>query len=667
MIFFMNKPCAYHTKPTFHLFWCAFARNDVYFCIMFQKWRAYFPPYIQSLLARLLVVTIILTLTRVIFYANNSSSFSQLTVSDWFAGVWFDLITICLIFLPYIFLSVLPLPFRDNRWYKLLQKISFYVPFLAAISLNLVDTEYFNFTQKRSTADLFALVSAGNDVGQLLTTFIRDFWVLILCFIVLFIAMGWMYRKTEPKRFEKGPYRRSWKKETLIFLIITPIVILVGRGGLSLKPVNIIDATLYTEPQNTALILNTPFTIVKSYGKDDLVEKKYMSLKAERKLYNPVRQSMPQNLLPDNTNVMVIMLESFGNEWVGAFNDTTSFTPFLDSLIKESWVFEYGFSNGKKSIEAVPSIISSLPTLMDNPYISSPYASNAIQTLPGILKENGYSTAFYHGATNGSMRFNSFAKQSGFEKYFGRYEYNNEKHSDKTWGILDEYFNPWTAKQLTKQKTPFFATLFTLSSHHPYYVPPHWKGKLRVGKEPICRSISYGDVSLKLFFEQAKKEPWYNNTLFVLVADHTPSTTSSYYSKRTQMYRIPILFFHPQKGKLPRKREKVIFQQIDIMPTILDLVNIKTRYYSFGQSYFSGKRKEAVTYLEGTYYYFEDEYMLVFSGDEPRSLKKFAGKGANSKTYLPVNGKKGKAMTRQLKAIIQRYNRDLIHNQTHVK
>ncbi|HLP56938.1 MAG TPA: LTA synthase family protein [Fluviicola sp.] len=636
---------------------------------MFQKWRAYFPPYIQSLLARLLVVTIILTITRIIFYVNNSSSFSQLALSDWFAGVWFDLITICLIFLPYITLSILPVPFRDNRWYKLVQKISFYFPFLAAVSLNLVDTEYFNFTQKRSTADLFALVSAGNDVGQLLTTFIKDFWVLILCFIVLYIGMAWMYRKTEPKRFETKtkPYKRSWKKESLFFLVIVPIVILVGRGGFSLKPVNIIDATLYTEPQNTALILNTPFTIVKSYGKDDLVEKKYMSLKEERKLYDPVRQSAPQNVLPDKTNVMVIMLESFGNEWVGAFNDTTSYTPFLDSLIGESWVFEYGFSNGKKSIEAVPSIVSSLPTLMDNPYISSPYANNAIETLPGILKKHGYSTAFYHGATNGSMRFNSFAKQAGFEKYFGRFEYNNDKHSDKTWGILDEYFNPWTAKQLTKQKAPFFATLFTLSSHHPYYVPPHWKGKLRNGPEPICRSIHYGDVSLKKFFEQAKKEPWYNNTLFVLVADHTPSTSSSFYSKRTQMYRIPIVFFHPQQGKLPKKREKVIFQQIDIMPTVLDLVNINTRYYSFGQSYFSGKRKEAVTYLEGSYYYFEGEYMLVFSGDEPRSLKKFAGKGAYSKSYLPVNSKRGKAMTRQLRAIIQRYNRDLIHNQTHVK
>lgn len=631
---------------------------------MVRKWRAYLPPYMQALFVRLLVVILLLTVTRIIFYVNNSGSFQHVYFTDWLSGIWFDCITIALIFLPFIVLSLLPVPFRENRWYRLLQKLTFHIPLLLAIALNLMDTEYFNFTQKRSTADLFAIISAGNDVGQLLTTFIKDFWFLIVCFIVLWIASEWLYRKTVPKRFAATPYERSWKKESLAFLVLLPLTVFIGRGGLSLKPVSAIDATLYTEPQNTALVLNTAFTIVKSYGKDDLTEKKYMSLKAEKKLFDPIRKTRPQGLLPDKTNVMVIMLESFGNEWVGAFNDSTSYTPFLDSLIGESWVFEYGFSNGKKSIEAVPAITAGIPSLMDNPYISSAYSNNTIRTLPGILKENGYSTAFYHGATNGSMRFNSFAKQAGFDAYFGRFEYGNDKHSDKTWGILDEYFEPWTARQLTKLKTPFFATLFTLSSHHPYYVPKKWHGKLRTGREPIARSIHYGDVSLGLFFKEAKKQPWYNNTIFVLVADHTPSTTSTFYSERTQMYRIPILFFDPQ-GRLPKKRENAIFQHIDIMPTVFDLVNIETEYYSIGQSFFAPTPREAVTYLEGSYCYFRGEYMLIYSGDKPRSLKYFT-KGKTWKT-LPVNGATGRKMTARLEAIIQRYNRDLIHNQTRVR
>jgi len=633
---------------------------------MFQKWRAYFPAHIQALFVRLLIVILVLMLTRIIFYVNNSGAFSDLHLSDWFAGTWFDIVTIALIFLPFIILSILPVPFRENTWYRLVQKLTFHIPFLAAVALNLMDTEYFNFTQKRSTADLFAIVSAGNDVGQLLTTFIKDFWFLIVCFVVIYVLVEWTYRKTKPAAFSASAYRYSWKTEVLFFIILLPVTIFLGRGGASLKPLNIIDATLYTEPQNTALVLNSAFTILKSYGKDDLAEKEYMSLKTEEALFDPMHSTQPQNVLPDKTNVMVIMLESFGNEWVGAFNDTTSYTPFFDSLIGQSWTFEYGFSNGKKSIEAVPSITASMPSLMDNPYISSGYSNNTLRTLPGIMKENGYSTAFYHGATNGSMRFNSFAKQAGFDHYFGRKEYNNEKHSDVTWGILDEYFNPWTARQLTKLKAPFFATLFTLSSHHPYYVPPHWKGKLKTGPYPICQSIHYGDVSLRLFFEQAKKEPWYNNTLFVIVADHTPSTSSKYYSQRTQMYRIPIVFFHPQEGKLPKKREQAIFQQIDIMPTVFDLVNLKTDFYSFGQSFFSKNKREAVTYLEGTYYYFQGDKMLVFSNDHTRGLYDFTKKTSNA-APLNFRGSMAKQMERRLKAIIQRYNRDLIHNKTRVK
>lgn len=634
---------------------------------MFQKWRSYFPAYIQALFLRLLLVIVVLMITRIIFYANNSGAFTNLGFSDWLAGMWFDMITIALLFLPFIILSLLPVPIRHYKIYRILQKLTFHIPFLTIIALNLMDTEYFNFTQKRSTADLFAIVSAGNDVNQLLLTFIKDFWLLIVCFIVLFILSEWAYRKVSPEKLEKQARPHTWKKELVFFLVLIPLTIFIGRGGITLKPVNIIDATLYTEPQNTALVLNSAFTILKSYGKDDLTEKKYFSEKKEERLFDPVHVTRPQNILPDKTNVMVIMLESFGNEWVGAFNDTTSYTPFLDSLIAESWTFEYGFSNGKKSIEAVPSIVASMPSLMDNPYISSGYCNNFLRTLPGILKENGYSTAFYHGATNGSMRFNSFAKQAGFDHYFGRREYNNEDHSDVTWGILDEYFNPWTARQLTKLKAPFFATLFTLSSHHPYFVPKKWHGKLKKGKYPIAQSIHYGDVSLKLFFEQAKKEPWYNNTLFVIVADHTPSTYSSFYNQRTQMYRIPILFYHPQKGKLPQKREQAIFQQIDIMPTVLDLVNIQTRYYSIGQSFFAPEKREAITYLEGTYYYFRDGKMLVFSNDETRGLYDFTRKTYGAKNLLSSKSAQAKQMEQRLKAIIQCYNRDLIRNQTKAK
>ena len=210
------------------------------------------------------------------------------------------------------------------------------------------------------------------------------------------------------------------------------------------------------------------------------------------------------------------------------------------------------------------------------------------------------------------------------------------------------------------------ATLFTLSSHHPYYIPPRWRRKLKKGPAQICRSIAYGDASLKLFFQQAKKEPWYKNTIFVLVADHTPATNSPIYGQRTEMYKIPIAFYSPS-GKLPKKRDKAIFQQMDIYPTVLDLCNIKTNYYAFGHSYFSTEPREAVAFLEGSYYYTWKNLMLVYSNGEAVNLFDITKKTANPKDLLKVKTKELKIMEKRLKALIQVYSHDLIYNKMVVK
>lgn len=632
---------------------------------MLKKLCNALPITLQSLLLRVAILLLLMTATRIVFYFYNLDSFAHVHFTDWLAGIWFDLSTLGLLLMPFIVFSLLPEKWQNNLIIRIIQAITFFVPALLIVALNLMDTAYYNFTLKRSTADLFVIVSAGNDVGQLLTSFISDYWFLILLFIFGVYGLAKLYRKTSFRKW-KQPNHSSLRKELIAFFVMIPIFVLIGRGGMGLRPISSLDATLFTQPENSALVLNSAFTLLKSIGKDDLTEQHYFPEKEADKLFNPIRVSQPQHILPDGTSVMVIMLESFGNEWVGKFNHSTSFTPFLDSLLDQSWYFEYGISNGKKSIEAVPTISASMPTLMDNPYISSAYCNNQIQSLPGILKDHGYSTGFYHGATNGSMRFNSFASQLGYQEYFGRFEYNNDKHFDKTWGILDEYFNPWTAKQLTKMKQPFMANLFTLSSHHPYFVPEKWRSVVKKGSHPIAKSIHYGDISLRKFFEQAAKEPWFKKTLFVLVADHTPSSNSELYNQRTEMYRIPIAFYDPS-GKLPRKREKVIFQQADIMPTVLDLVNIKTKYYSIGNSYFSKEPREAITYLEGAYYYFRGDKLLVYSNDKIRSLVNFTIRTENPQNLLPSKKEEAEKMAKRLKAIIQRYNHDLIHNQTVVR
>jgi phosphoglycerol transferase MdoB-like AlkP superfamily enzyme len=578
-------------------------------------------------------------------------------------GIWFDTITISLYFSPFIALHLLP----DRRvgWFRTKEQIAKALFLLTSglmLAMNLMDFEYFKYTNKRSTADLLSILGAGNDFSQLATTFFKDFWILIVLLAFFLLGIERLYRGTQKTTFRCD----TWKSVSLECLVIIPLTLLIARGGFQLRPIGIIEAAQYTTPENTALILNTPFTMIKSLGQTQLEEKIFFSTRIEKKIFDPIRKSKPQDILPNKTNLVIIILESFGDEWAGLSPKLKSYTPFFDSLSKHSLTFTFGIANGKKSIEAVPAIIASIPTLMDNPYISSPYGNNKIQSLASILNENGYTTAFYHGATNGSMRFNGFAAQSGFLHYFGRYEYNNDAHFDKTWGILDEYFNPWTAKELSKLKQPFFGTLFTLSSHHPYYIPPDFRKKARKGPHPICASINYGDFALRKFFEEAKKQNWYNKTLFVLVADHTPASNSPKFSAREMMYRIPIVFYDPS-GRLPVKCENRIFQQLDIMPTVLDLLNINCTYYSYGNSLYSKEIPEGITYLEGTYQYYINKSVYFLTEGKARNLLESNATLRSTRLSPEEKQHQEKYALSRLKAIIQRYNRDLINNKTSVK
>ena len=188
------------------------------------------------------------------------------------------------------------------------------------------------------------------------------------------------------------------------------------------------------------------------------------------------------------------------------YNDAKGYTPFLDSLISHSLVMERAFSNGVKSIEALPSIISSIPTLMNNPFITSSYATNKYNSLPKLLKNEGYSTSFYHGGNRGTMGFYQYCKKAGFDKYFGREDYNNEKDYDGFWGIYDGPFFNYFLEKLNLEKEPFFSSIFSLSSHPPYKIPSEFDNVFNKGKLNIHENISYTDFVLGKFFRELNKK-----------------------------------------------------------------------------------------------------------------------------------------------------------------
>lgn len=239
------------------------------------------------------------------------------------------------------------------------------------------------------------------------------------------------------------------------------------------------------------------------------------------------------------------------------------------------------------------SVLAGIPSLADA-FTSSPYSNQKIQSIVSVCNEMGYDTSFFHGAPNGSMGFLGFGNILGFKHYYGKTEYNNDADFDNIWGIWDEPFFQYFAKTLDQKKSPFMATMFSVSSHHPFKIPEKYNGKFKKGHVEIHEPIEYTDYSIKKFFETAKKMPWYKNTIFVFVADHTNQSYFEEYKKTMNRFAVPIMFYspNPQYKLLGEDYENV--QQMDIYPTLAELIGYNKPIRSWGRSLISGKKDESI-------------------------------------------------------------------------
>ena len=354
-------------------------------------------------------------------------------------------------------------------------------------------------------------------------------------------------------------------------------------------------------------------------------------------------------------------------EYMGFYNDYAGYTPFLDSLAAQSLTFTHSFANGRKSIDAMPSILSGIPMFVE-PFFLTPYSLNSVSSLAGELGRMGYTTAFFHGAANGSMGFEAFARTAGFRHYYGRNEYNadarfgGDDDFDGTWAIWDEPFLQYYALTLTEMRQPFMTALFTASSHHPFRVPDSFQASQTPG-HPMYTCIRYTDQALRRFFETASRQPWYKNTLFVITADHTNVSEVDSYQDALGVYRVPIIFYDPS-GHLPRGRYDAVAQQTDIMPTVLGALGYPNPYVAFGVDLLSTPADStwALHYCNGDYQYVRDGYLLIFDGDKATGLYRMAADPMQEHNLLgtPALRPRADAYTRHTQAIIQSYMQRMI-------
>ena len=621
---------------------------------------------------RLLVVLIFFFISRICFYLFNLQYFSSLGFGEviriLFLGLRFDISAILIINLPVIFFNSIPFRFRYNKVYQVFVNTFFYIVNTIGLLVNFVDLIYFRFTLKRLTGDIFSYLSVGGDFDKLIPQFLHDFWYVVVIFavvLVLFIYCTRRFSVVAPHGKSKGNKIKYLLFHSFLFVLVGFITIIGIRGGTQLRPIGIITAGNYTTAKNVPLILNTPFSIARTIGHGSIQTLLYFKKDDQlEKMYTPVHKPRADHFR--KLNVMIIIMESFSREHIGSLNQDLEhgnykgFTPFLDSLARHSLMLN-GFANGKTSIQGIPAVLSGIPSLMNESFIQSNYSTDKTHSLADLLKQKGYTSAFFHGGTNGTMGFDSYTKITGFDHYFGRTEYHNEADYDGKWGIRDEEFFQYTKRTMDHLPQPFLVAIFSLSSHHPYHVPAKYANKFRKGKLPIQESIMYADYSLSKFFESAEKMPWYKNTLFVITADHTSEGYYPYYQTDAGQFAVPILFFKPGEKLLGNSAE--IAAQTDIMPSVLDYLNFNKDYVAFGNSVFDTVAPHfSVHYISGLYGMIKDGYLLEFDGIKTTALfdlrKDKMQKNNLAGKKLPVM----KSLEDFLKAYLQQYNNRLIEN-----
>ncbi len=555
-----------------------------------------------------LCVLVIYSSLRFLLYGTyyRGISFSGFELLESFIhGVRFDLYCIGLATIPQLLIIVCFLVGINHQKVILAGRFLFIVIHCLFLTPIIANLGYFKFIERHLGKDIFSFSKEASEQNISLLT---NYWHLLLVSFITF----WIIYKTAPRY--KAHTQKPPKTVFIFVLVLMCIAGLCVRGGLQSKPLAPVHAYLNSDERLANISLNTSFNILRSSSAEEIpsfiqtahqgIHTKQLDQSHTKRVDVPVFK---------DSNIVLLIVESLALEYLNINNDKASWAPFISEIAnnKKNAFFPKFFANGRRSIDISPSIQAGLPNFLDQPFVRSSFQHVKLNGLAEILSFEGYDTSFFHGTKNNSMYFDSFAARVGFKQYHGLDNYPHKGHYNGYWGIFDEEFLQHSVKVLSRSSKPFFTSIFTLSSHDPFVVPDKHKEKFKSGPLKIHKTISYSDYAVKKFFESAKKEGWYENTIFIITADHAYSSEQVQFQDLIGKFRVPLIIMHPNKDLSAIESEK-IGQHIDIKPTILDLVGHHGKGYSgFGRSLLRKDQQGFAFNKLGKVYWYLDKDKLI--------------------------------------------------------
>ncbi len=615
---------------------------------------------VEWLLARRLLLALALySVLRLVFLIAHPALFADVpaeaVAGAFVRGLRFDLSALAYTNLPFILLSLAPAAWQSRRWYQRGLMTVFAATNGAAMTLMTADIAYFDFTGSRLTFDLLDMkAEATNQVDQLLLNY-APFTALAFALCTGLIVLY-------PRMRGAAPAQRRWWVAALSGVAIAGVTVIAARGGLQKKVLKPLHAFAGGRHETGLLALNSVFTLIQSPLTQQIEPVAFYASDAEAEsvLLAPFgvteRPATPQN-------VVLIILESFATEFWGAAGNTEGLTPFLDSLVPRGRFFAHNYANGRRSIDALPSILLGVPLLMSRSIALSPYQGNEWIGLGHLMGNAGYHTSMFHGAPKGTMYFDAIAQMAGIEEFYPLERYPEEwreRDFDGHWGLFDEPYLQYVARELTALPQPFVTTIFTISTHQPYRVPARYLDSLPAGTQDIHRSVRYTDMALGRFFAAAREQPWFSETLFIITGDHTQSVRSPRFDTFLGRYMVPMLLYHPSRP-LPVTDPARSDEHVDILPTILDYAGVAPgEIPRFGKSVFSPSPGEAILQSNGLYWLVRQEGVVQRDADGREEI--FAYRAERTEARPAAETPVHEPLVTRLRAHVQHFNNSMLFN-----
>ena len=675
----------------------------------------------SNLFKQMLFAFGILSISRLVWFVANVFWLPPIGIDEYvyahLVGIYFDVPVVIGLFLPVWIWVIFGHSWRDR--FPAINRILFVISSMTVLIFNGIDTGYSQVTAKRSGYELFDIL--GDDANRF-APYLTDNWYIILGLA----AMGYLIYRWVPIRghYPDINFRMRPLRGLIATLTFAAICLLGFRGGFQLRPLRAIDASNFVQPEIAPLVTSTPLQIISTWKRNGLPNFEFdIQFPVNSAITSEPKISASQHWLFDNStalspfpmsrtlgggwvqpNIVVIVVESLARDYTG-FGNGKPFTPFLDKIAADPQTipFPYCFANGTKSIEMVPSIFCGMPSLMSEFYVTSAYASNKVNNAYKLAK--GYKTAFFHGSNNGTMGFQSFLKQTGLQQYHGIDQYPPDLYKrdfDGNWGIFDEPYLQHFIRcmdTMNDGKQPIFASVFTLSSHHPYTIPKPYLNKLPGTPETVQHTIAYADIALQKFFQTAATKPWFNNTVFVITGDHTSHSDKEYFYSQSGHYEVPFLIYapgidikyiyekpnqseefrnqqlriqQPQTFTNPPRNEwaniintatQKTLSQCDIIPTLWNLLGANNPRLGFGRSAFDPNYKGYSTHIDKDLYYII-QYPFVLALDQQGKVVDYHKqlRNNNKAQKLPLVGPQFEWMRATLQCQMKEYSSRIKQN-----